>query len=217
MEIFIDSADLEEIKEAWELGIVDGVTTNPTLIAKSSTNIEKTIEEIVKIVSGPISVEVADIEFSGMIKEGEKILSIAPNVVLKLPITWSGIRACKYFNDMGRDVNMTLCFSVAQAILAAKAGATFVSPFIGRVDDMGHDGCSLIADIRTAFDNYPTYKARLLASSIRNVSHFLQSTLLGADSFTMPLNIIKQLIAHPLTDNGIEKFVQDWRKSGLEI
>ncbi|MGV2432137.1 MAG UNVERIFIED_CONTAM: fructose-6-phosphate aldolase [Rickettsiaceae bacterium] len=217
MEIFIDSADPKEVEEAFMLGIIDGVTTNPTLIAKYGKDLKSTISSICNIVEGPVSVEVASVEYDGMLEEGKRILDIAENIVLKLPITWSGLKACSYFFELGREVNMTLCFSVNQALLAAKAGATYVSPFIGRLDDIGYDGNSLIADIKHVYSNYPEYDVNLLASSIRHPQHFHMSAIAGADAATMPWNVIKQLLDHPLTDKGLARFVEDWKKSGLTV
>jgi transaldolase len=217
MEIFIDSADPKEIEQAFATGIIDGVTTNPTLIAKHGKNLISTISDICKILDGPVSVEVAATDYEGMLEEGKKILDIAENIVLKLPIIWEGLRACSYFFEQGREVNMTLCFSVNQALLAAKAGATYVSPFIGRLDDIGQDGNNLIAEIKTIFSNYPEYDVNILAASIRHPQHFYMSALAGADAATIPYNVIKQLLDHPLTDKGLDRFLEDWKKSGLII
>lgn len=217
MEIFIDSADINEIEDAMSYGIVDGVTTNPSLMAKSSSNMLETIGSIAKIVSGPVSAEVSATDYDTMIFQGNKLLGVAENIVLKLPITWNGLRACKYFYERGRKVNMTLCFSSMQALLSAKAGAAYVSPFIGRLDDIGQDGQELIRDIRNIYDNYPQYNTKILAASIRHNNHVLMSAMCGADVATIPLSIIKQLLHHPLTDKGLDKFLEDWNKSGLSI
>jgi len=217
MEIFIDSADPKEIEKAVDTGIIDGVTTNPTLIAKHGKNLMTTISDICKIIDGPVSVEVASTEYHGMLEEGAKILDIAENIVLKLPITWNGLKACRYFYEKEREVNMTLCFSVNQALLAAKAGATYVSPFIGRLDDIGQDGNRLIAEIKEVFANYPEYDVNVLASSIRHSQHFYMSALEGADAATIPYNVLNQLLDHPLTDKGLDRFIKDWEKSGLII
>ena len=217
MQIFIDSADIKEIEEAMSYGIVDGVTTNPSLLAKSSSNMLETVKSISKIVDGPISVEVSATDYDGMILQGKKILDIADNIVLKLPITWGGLKACKYFYDQGRAVNMTLCFTPLQALFAAKAGAAYVSPFIGRLDDIGQDGQELVREIRILFDNYPQYDTQILSASIRHTQHVLMSARAGADVATIPLNIIKELIHHPLTAKGLDKFLEDWNKSGLSI
>jgi len=217
MQIFIDSADINEIEEAMSYGAIDGVTTNPSLLAKSSSNMLETIQSISKIVSGPISVEVSATDYEGMIFQGKKILDIADNIVLKLPITWFGLKACKYFYEQGNAVNMTLCFTPLQALFAAKAGAAYVSPFIGRLDDIGQDGQELVRDIRVLFDNYPQYDTQILSASIRHTQHVLMSARAGADVATIPLNIIKELLNHPLTDKGLDKFLEDWKKSGLSI
>ena len=217
MEIFIDSADIKEIEDAMSYGIVDGVTTNPSLMAKSSSNMLETIKSIAKIVQGPVSAEVSATDYDNMVLQGTKLLGIADNIVLKLPITWDGLKACKYFYENGRQVNMTLCFSPMQALLAAKAGAAYVSPFIGRLDDIGQDGQELIRDIRNIYDNYPQYNTKILAASIRHSTHVLMSAMWGADVATIPLTIIKQLLHHPLTDKGLDKFLEDWNKSGLSI
>ncbi len=217
MEIFIDSADPKEIEQAIAYGIIDGVTTNPSIMAQYGKDLRSTVTAICKIMEGPVSVEVASTEYDGMLEEGEKILDIADNVVLKLPITWNGLKACRYFSEQGREVNMTLCFSANQALLAAKAGATYVSPFVGRLDDIGQDGGMLLSEIKTIFDHYPEYDARLLASSIRHPQHFYTAAMLGADAATIPYDVIKKLLDHPLTDKGLDRFVQDWKKSGLTI
>lgn len=217
MKFFIDSADIKEIEEAVSYGIIDGVTTNPSLLAKSSSNMIETIKLISKTVNGPISIEASATDYEGMLSQGTKILDIADNIVLKLPITWAGLKACKYFYGQQKEVNMTLCFSPIQALLAAKAGAAYISPFIGRLDDIGQDGATLIGDIRTLYNNYPQYNTQILSASIRHSQHVLTSAMYGADIATIPLNILKQLLQHPLTDKGLEKFLEDWNKSGLQI
>lgn len=218
MEIFIDSADPKEIEEAFGLGVVDGVTTNPSLMAKYGKDLFQTISEICKIADGyPVSVEVASTNYKNMLDEGSRLSDIADNIVIKLPTTWDGIKACRYFSDQDLEVNMTLCFSPNQAFLAAKAGATYVSPFIGRLDDIGHDGNSLIAEISAIFSKYPEYDTSILAASIRHPQHFYMSALSGADASTMSLGTIKKLLDHPLTEIGLEKFVKDWKNSGLTI
>jgi transaldolase len=200
-----------------KFGIIDGVTTNPSLLAKTNGDFYQTIKNICSIVAGPVIVEVASTDYANMLKEGDKILAIAQNVALKLPITWDGIKACKHFSNQERLINMTLCFSGAQALIAAKAGATYVSPFIGRIDDTGHDGLSLIEDIYRIFSNYPELNTQILAASIRNSYHLYQAAMIGAEVATMPASIIKQLINHPLTDLGVQIFSEDWKKSGLKI
>ena len=190
---------------------IDGVTTNPSLLAKASSNMVDTVKAIASIVPGPVSVEVSATDYDGMLIQGNKILDIADNIVLKLPITWSGLLACKYFYDQGRDVNMTLCFSPIQALFAAKAGAMYVSPFIGRLDDIGQDGQKLISDIKMIFEHYSEYDTQILSASIRHTQHVLMSAMAGADAATIPLNILKQLLYHPLTNQGLDKFLEDWR------
>lgn len=218
MQIFLDSADINEINEIYDLGIINGVTTNPSLIAKSSKHFQNTVSEICKVVKGDVSVEVFANDLQGMIEQGEKILMISDNIVIKLPMTWEGVKACKYFTAQAVKVNMTLCFSSIQALVAAKVGATYISPFIGRLDDIGHNGMELIKEIRYIFNNYSNnLNTKILAASIRNVEHVRQSALNGADVITMPGRIIKQLLLHPLTEAGISIFNQDWEKSQLFI
>lgn len=216
MQIFLDSADIKEIDKINQLGIIDGITTNPSLMSKTKDDFGSTIVKICKIVSSDVSVEVAANDVDTMISQGNKILGISSNIVIKLPMTWNGIKVCQYFADKGKKVNMTLCFSVNQALIAAKAGAHYVSPFIGRLDDIGQNGMSLISDIRQMYDNYQ-YQTKILAASIRNPNHVYQSAMYGADVATMSSKIIKQLLDHPLTDSGLEVFNRDWDKSGLKI
>lgn len=218
MQIFLDSADIDEIKEINELGIIEGLTTNPSLIAKAKGDFNTIIAGICKIISKDVSVEVAANDFEGMISQGEKIAKIADNIVIKLPITWEGLKACKYFSSKGIKVNMTLCFSANQALLAAISGAAYISPFIGRLDDIGYDGMNLIKDIRQIYNNYKDLlQTKILAASIRSPQHFYQSALIGADVITLPGKIIKQLIEHPLTQKGVEAFNRDWKDSNLVI
>lgn len=218
MKIFIDSANPNEVQQAFESAVIDGVTTNPSLIAAYGKDIFQTVKEICSIAEGfPVSVEVAGTENEKMLEEGKKILDIADNVVLKLPTTWNGIRACKFFHKQGREINMTLCFSANQALLAAKAGATYVSPFIGRLDDIGHDGNNLIAEIKEIYSNYPEYEVNILSASIRHAQHFYMSALAGADAATIPFKVLEKLLDHPLTDLGLERFVKDWKESKLSI
>lgn len=218
MKIFIDSADPKEIEKAFDMAVIDGVTTNPSLLAKYGEDLYKTIDEICNIASKcPVSVEVASTEYNKIIEEGKKILDIADNVVLKLPIIWSGIKACRFFHEQGREVNMTLCFSSNQALLAAKAGATYVSSFIGRLDDIGHDGNNLIAEIKEIYSNYPEYNVNILSASIRHAQHFYMSALAGADAATIPFKVLEKLLDHPLTESGLDRFVKDWKASGLSI
>lgn len=212
MKFFIDTADLKEIEEANDLGVLDGVTTNPSLCMKVGVkDFEGHIAKICKIVSGDVSAEVISTEYDEIVEEGRKIASIADNVVVKVPLIKDGIKAIKTFSDEGIKTNCTLCFSASQALIAAKAGATYISPFIGRLDDISTDGMQLIADIRLIYDNYAV-ETEILAASIRHPMHFLESARIGADVATMPLNVIDQLLKHPLTDSGLERFLSDWDK-----
>jgi len=217
MLFFLDSADIKEIEELLAFGIVDGITTNPSLFAAIGGDFYKIAKDICSAVDGPVSLEASSTDYNNMLQEGEKILGIADNAVLKLPMTWPGIKACKYFSDKGHRVNMTLCFSAAQALVAAKAGATYVSPFIGRIDDTGHDGLNLIEDINEIYMNYPELNTKILAASIRNIYHLHQVCKIGTSIATIPAKIMKQLLDHPLTDIGVKKFSEDWKKSGLKI
>lgn len=209
MKFFIDTADVKEIREAHELGLVDGVTTNPSLIAKSGRKFKDVIKEIVSIVDGPISAEVISLDAPGMIKEGKELAKIHKNIVVKLPMTPEGLKACKTLTDKGIKTNVTLIFTPMQALLAAKAGASYVSPFVGRLDDISQDGMGIIEEIRTIFDNYG-YMAEIIVASVRNPIHVLDSALIGADIATIPYSVMIQLAKHPLTDAGIEKFLKDW-------
>jgi transaldolase len=209
MKFFIDTADVKEIREAHALGLVDGVTTNPSLIAKSGRKFKDVIKEIVSIVDGPISAEVISLDAPGMIKEGKELAKIHKNIVVKLPMTPEGLKACKTLTDKGIKTNVTLIFTSMQALLAAKAGATYVSPFVGRLDDISQDGMGIIEEIRTIFDNYG-YMAEIIVASVRNPVHVLNSALIGADIATIPYSVMIQLAKHPLTDAGIEKFLKDW-------
>ena len=209
MKFFIDTADVKEIREAHALGLVDGVTTNPSLIAKSGRKFKDVIKEIVSIVDGPISAEVISLDAPGMIKEGKELAKIHKNIVVKLPMTPEGLKACKVLTDKGIKTNVTLIFTSMQALLAAKAGATYVSPFVGRLDDISQDGMGIIDEIRTIFDNYG-YMAEIIVASVRNPIHVLDSALIGADIATIPYSVMIQLAKHPLTDAGIDKFLKDW-------
>jgi len=211
MKFFIDTADVHEIREAHTLGLVDGVTTNPSLIAKSGRKFKDVIKEIAAIVDGPISAEVISLEADGMVKEAKELVKIHKNIVIKLPMTPEGLKACKTLTAKGIKTNVTLIFTPMQALLAAKAGATYVSPFVGRLDDISQDGMGIIEEIRTIFDNYG-YTSEIIVASIRNPIHVLNSALIGADICTIPYSVMLQLSKHPLTDAGIKKFLEDWEK-----
>jgi transaldolase len=217
MKFFVDTADIGEIKDLASTGLLDGVTTNPSLIAKSGRDFKQTIAEICAIVPGPVSAEVAATDYEDMMKEAAVLRKIATNVTIKVPLTFDGLKACKALTSDGTMVNVTLCFSANQALLAAKAGATFVSPFIGRLDDVGLNGMDLIREIRTIYDNYQDLETDILAASIRTVGHVRDAALIGADVATMPTSILKALVKHPLTDAGLAGFVADWKKSGQSI
>ncbi len=212
MELFIDSANLDEIKAASAWGLIDGVTTNPSLMAKEGRSTAEVITEICNIIDGPISAEVVSLDCDGMIKEGQEFAKIHDNVTIKLPMTEEGVKACKWFSSEGIKTNITLVFSPTQALMAAKNGATFVSPFIGRLDDIGHLGMQVIDEIRTIFDNYG-YPTKILAASIRHTQHVRDAALVGADVSTCPYKVLQQLFKHPLTDNGLEKFMSDYRST----
>jgi transaldolase len=197
--------------------LLDGVTTNPSLIAKSGRDFIEVITEICSVVSGPVSAEVAATDVDGMIREGERLARIADNIAVKVPLTWDGLKACKYFTSKNVMVNVTLCFSAAQAILAAKAGATFVSPFVGRLDDIGQNGLELIADICTIYNQYEYFNTQVLVASVRNPIHIVESAKMGAHVATCPPSVLKQLAGHPLTDKGLATFIDDWKKTGQKI
>jgi transaldolase len=212
VELYIDTANIEDIKEAHSLGILDGVTTNPSLIAKEGVDYGVRLAEICEVVSGPVSAEVIATEYKEMVAEGKERAKIASNIVVKLPTTVDGVKACKALSDDGIKTNMTLCFQPLQAMMVAKAGAYLVSPFIGRLDDIGEDGTQLIANIRAIYDNYG-FETKILAASIRHPKHMLECAMIGADVATLPLNVIKQMMNHPLTDSGIERFLADYNKA----
>ncbi len=216
MKFFVDTADIADIKEMADTGLLDGVTTNPSLIAKSGRDFMEVTKEICDIVDGPVSAEVVALDHDTMMKEAETLRKIADNVCIKVPLTIDGLKTCKKLSGDGTQVNVTLCFSANQALLAAKAGATFVSPFVGRHDDNGFDGMDLIADIRQIYNNY-NFGTEILVASVRNPVHVLKSALIGADVATMPPAVIKGLFKHILTDKGIEGFVADWAKTGQSI
>lgn len=216
MKFFVDTADTQAIADLAALGMVDGVTTNPSLIHKSSRAMAEVIAEICDLVEGPVSAEVVSPDAETMIAEGRHLAAIASNVAVKVPLTWEGLKACRTLADEGRMVNVTLCFSAAQAILAAKAGAAFVSPFVGRLDDINLDGMALIADIRAIYDNYD-FDTEILAASIRTVGHITDAAKIGADVVTAPPAVLHQMAAHPLTDKGLATFLADWEKTGQRI
>lgn len=216
MRFFVDTADVDAIRELHDLGMVDGVTTNPSLILKSGRDILEVTKEICSFVEGPVSAEVVALKADEMIAEGRKLAEIAPNIAVKVPLTWDGLKACKVLTGEGKMVNVTLCFSANQALVAAKAGATFISPFIGRLDDINLDGMQLIHDIRQIYDNYD-FKTQILAASIRTVNHVSEAALAGADVMTAPPEVIRKLASHPLTDAGLAQFLKDWEKTGQTI
>jgi len=216
MKFFVDTADVNSIRELNELGMADGVTTNPSLIMKSGRDIREVTKEICDIVDGPVSAETIATDADGMIAEGRELAEIAANIAIKVPLTWAGLRACRTLADEGRMVNVTLCFSTNQAILAAKAGATFISPFIGRLDDINLDGMQLISDIRMIYDNFD-FRTNILAASIRSANHMSQAALIGADVATAPPEVIKRMADHPLTEKGLDAFLADWERTGQKI
>lgn len=217
MKFFVDTADVGEIKELAATGVLDGVTTNPSLVAKAGRDFKAIIAEICALVPGPVSAEVSATETEGMVKEGRVLARIAKNVAVKVPLTWAGLKACRLLTCEGTMVNVTLCFSSNQALLAAKAGATFVSPFVGRLDDIGLDGIEVIREIRTIYDNYSQLKTEILAASIRSVNHVKQAAMVGADIATVPPSVLRALAAHPLTELGLDRFLSDWKKTGQKI
>ncbi|TPW26513.1 fructose-6-phosphate aldolase [Pararhizobium mangrovi] len=216
MKFFVDTADVDQIRELNELGLLDGVTTNPSLIMKAGRDITEVTKEICDIVEGPVSSEVTATEYDEMMRQADKLAKIADNICIKVPLTLDGLRACRALTDNGQLVNVTLCFSANQALLAAKAGATFISPFIGRIDDMAIDGMELIRDIRVIYDNYD-FDTEILAASIRTVNHVREAALIGADVATVPPSTLKSLVKHPLTDKGLDAFLEDWKKTGQNI
>jgi transaldolase len=217
MKFFVDTADVAQIKELAATGLLDGVTTNPSLVAKAGRDFKEIIAEICAAIPGPVSAEVAATDTDGMLKEGRALAKIAKNVTVKVPLTWEGLKACRALTGEGTMVNVTLCFSANQALLAAKAGATFISPFVGRLDDIGLDGMEVVREIRTIYDNYPQLQTQILAASMRTVNHVKQAALIGADVATVPPGVLRALVAHPLTDKGLELFLGDWKKTGQRI
>jgi transaldolase len=218
MKFFVDTADVAEITELAATGLLDGVTTNPSLVAKSGRNFFEVIKEICALVDGPVSAEVAATAYERMLAEGRRLADLAPNVCVKVPLTWDGLKACRTLSSDGIQVNVTLCFTPAQALLAAKAGATFVSPFVGRLDDIGHDGMALIGDIVEIFGNYrDRYNTEVLVASVRHPGHVIEAARLGADVATLPPKVLYQLVQHPLTDKGLAAFLKDWEATGQKI
>jgi transaldolase len=217
MKFFVDTAEVSEIRALADVGLVDGVTTNPSLIAKSGRNMAEVIREICAITPGPVSAEVTATDFETMLAEGRYLRGLAPNVAVKVPLTEAGLRTCRALSDEGTPVNVTLCFSAAQALLAAKAGAAFISPFVGRLDDIATDGMQLIADIVQIYRNYPALKTEVLVASVRHPIHLVQAAKLGAHVATLPPGVIRQLLKHPLTDSGLAAFLADWKKTGQSI
>ena len=217
MKFFIDTADIKEIRDLAETGLVDGVTTNPSLIAKTGRDFIATVGEIAKLVPGPVSAEVTATDHATMLKEGRKLARVARNIAVKVPLTFDGLKTCKRLSDDGVMVNVTLCFSAAQALLAAKAGATFISPFVGRLDDVAADGMQLIADIVQIYKQYPGLKTEVLVASVRGPLHVVAAARMGAHVATLPPNVLRQMYAHPLTDKGLAAFLEDWKKTGQSI
>ncbi len=217
MKFFIDTADIAEIRQLAETGLVDGVTTNPSLVAKTGRKFTDVVKEICAVVPGPVSAEVTATDHATMLKEGRFLADLAPNVVVKLPLTVDGLRTCRALTDAGIKTNVTLCFSAAQALLAAKAGATYISPFVGRLDDIGQDGMQLIADIMDVYTSYADIETEVLVASVRHPVHVLQAAKLGADVATLPPKVLLQMFNHPLTDKGLAAFLEDWKKTGQSI
>jgi len=217
MKFFVDTADTDEIRDLANTGLVDGVTTNPSLVAKSGRKFLDVVEEICTIVDGPVSAEVTATDYETMLKEGEKLAALAPNIAVKVPLTPNGLRTCKALSDAGTMVNVTLCFSPGQAILAAKAGAAFISPFVGRLDDISTDGMQLIADICQIYSNYENFETEVLVASIRHPMHLIEAARMGAGIATLPPSVLRQLYKHPLTEAGLEAFLSDWEETGQSI
>ena len=217
MKFFVDTADTNEIRDLASTGLVDGVTTNPSLVAKSGRKFLDVVEEICTIVEGPVSAEVTAIDYETMLKEGQKLAALAPNIAVKVPLTPNGLKTCKTLSDAGTMVNVTLCFSPGQAILAAKAGAAFISPFVGRLDDISTDGMQLIADICQIYTNYESFETEVLVASIRHPIHLIDAARMGASVATLPPSVLRQLYKHPLTEAGLQAFLLDWEKTGQSI
>ena len=217
MEFFLDTADVDSIRELSETGLIDGVTTNPSLVAKSGKDFFTILKDISKIVSGPISAEVTALESDDMVAEGEKLAKIAKNIVIKLPLTQEGLKACTKLTKKKIKTNVTLCFSPAQALIAAKSGATYISPFVGRLDDIGENGMELIQKIKDIYSNYPKLNTKILVASVRNMEHVAQAAIIGADVVTLPPKILEELYEHPLTKKGLDAFLEDWKKTNQKI
>ncbi|MEY3907321.1 MAG: hypothetical protein RLZ52_388 [Pseudomonadota bacterium] len=217
MEIFLDSSDIKEIRGLNKANLVDGITTNPSLLASANTDFKILLKEICSEIKGPVSAEVTSPDVHSMLKEADVLRKIAKNIVIKVPLTWNGLQVCSILSSKKIKVNVTLCFSTSQALLAAKAGATYVSPFIGRLDDIGENGIQLIEDIKKVFNNYKNIKTKILSASIRSVDHFNAVTAIGSDVATVPVKIFKELHKHHLTDKGVDIFTADWKKSGMKI
>ena len=217
MKFFVDTADINEIRDLASTGLVDGVTTNPSLIAKSGRNFIEVIQEICRLVDGPVSAEVTATDYEIMLEEGKTLAALAPNVTIKVPLTADGLKTCKALSDEGKKVNVTLCFSAGQAILAAKAGAAYISPFVGRLDDISSDGMGLIDDICTIYANYSEFNTEVLVASIRSPNHVVEAAKMGADVCTLPPAVLRQLFTHPLTDAGLAAFLADWKETGQRI
>jgi transaldolase len=217
MQFFVDTADIDDIRDLATTGLLDGVTTNPSLVAKSGRDFFDVLKDICAVVDGPVSAEVTATDHETMVAQGRKLAAMANNIAVKVPLTWDGLKACKALRADGTMVNVTLCFSAVQAVLAAKAGATFISPFVGRLDDIGQDGMDLIQDIRTIYDNYPALETKILVASIRHPTHVSQSALIGADVCTVPPDVLRKLAQHPLTDKGLAAFLADWQATGQDI
>ena len=217
MKFFVDTADIDEIKDLADSGLLDGVTTNPSLVAKTGRDFMDILKDICDVVDGPVSAEVTAVTAAGMIAEGEKLAKVADNIAVKVPLTIDGLKACRHLTSQGTMVNVTLCFSAIQALMAGKAGATFISPFVGRLDDISLDGMELIEQIRAIYDNYESINTEILVASIRNPIHVQRAALIGADVCTIPPDTLRQLVKHPLTDKGLDAFLADWAKTGQSI
>jgi transaldolase len=217
MEIFLDSSDIKEIRGLNKANLIDGVTTNPSLLASANTDFKILLKEICSEIKGPVSAEVTSPDVPSMLKEADVLRKIAKNIIIKVPLTWNGLQACSLLSEKKIKTNVTLCFSTSQALLAAKAGATYVSPFIGRLDDIGEDGIKLIEDIKKVFSNYKSIKTKILSASIRSIEHFSAVAAIGSDVATVPVKVFKELHKHHLTDKGVDIFTADWKKSGMKI